>query len=355
MTTRLHLLLIVIGLAFVAGGLSTPADAVAITAEPRVPHAAEPFRLAFGGYSVDQFDHEQPEVEIDGTTIRVIRNSSLPGFPVPDDPWAFFVDVDPLPPGDYTVELWFRVTALPSPFSSTLPSTAPNKSDDLVLQASSTVFIEPPMTFDVRSIDPLFPAGYFLSGPRPMRFFGQVFAPSAGLEPPIVDHEARRIDLSVHRSQLLAPPPRDIEVEEVATLDLAAGTWTVTMSENDVVRVRRTIEVLPFPVTLHDGRFEVTVDWLNQDVLSAAPPVGPPSEDSALFWFFEATNWELMLKVLDGCALNGHYWVFGAAQTDLGYQIQIRDTLTDTIWTAENLAGTPSPAITDTTAFATCP
>jgi hypothetical protein len=50
------------------------------------------------------------------------------------------------------------------------------------------------------------------------------------------------------------------------------------------------------------------------------------SANSGLFWFFDLNNWEMLIKVLDGCAINGHYWVLGAATTDVGYQLEIRDT-----------------------------
>jgi hypothetical protein len=32
--------------------------------------------------------------------------------------------------------------------------------------------------------------------------------------------------------------------------------------------------------------------------------------DTGAFWFFAAANVELIVKVLDGCALNGAHWVF---------------------------------------------
>jgi hypothetical protein len=77
--------------------------------------------------------------------------------------------------------------------------------------------------------------------------------------------------------------------------------------------------------------------------------------DSGLFWFFHPDNWELMVKVLDGCALNGHHWVFAAATTTVEYTLTVTDTLTGETKAYHNPLGTPAVAITDTSALAGCP
>ena len=62
-------------------------------------------------------------------------------------------------------------------------------------------------------------------------------------------------------------------------------------------------------------------------------------------------NWEVLIKVLDGCSLNGHVWVFGASTTNLGYLIHVTDTVTGTFKEYRNEPGRPAPAITDPTVF----
>ena len=79
------------------------------------------------------------------------------------------------------------------------------------------------------------------------------------------------------------------------------------------------------------------------------------SDDSALFWFFEADNWEVMVKVLDGCAINAHFWVFAAATTDVEYELTVTDRFTATEKSYFNSLGNQAAAITDTVAFASCP
>ena len=70
-----------------------------------------------------------------------------------------------------------------------------------------------------------------------------------------------------------------------------------------------------------------------------------------MFSFFEETNWETLIKMLDGCSHNGYIWVSGTATTDLGYSIVVTDTMTAQAREYRNEPGLPAPAITDVTAF----
>jgi len=45
-----------------------------------------------------------------------------------------------------------------------------------------------------------------------------------------------------------------------------------------------------------------------------------------LLWFFDPTNPELLVKVLDGCALTQNFWVYISAGTDVGVELTVRDT-----------------------------
>jgi len=115
---------------------------------------------------------------------------------------------------------------------------------------------------------------------------------------------------------------------------------------------------LPGPATLclQGGRFRVEVIWHDHQGGSGPGQVVTCSNDgSGLFWFFAPDNWELMLKVIDGCALNEHFWVFSAATTDVGYDLTVTDTKTGQVAHYSNPPGKTAPAITDTAAFSTCP
>ncbi|MXW00271.1 MAG: hypothetical protein F4X59_00160 [Holophagales bacterium] len=82
---------------------------------------------------------------------------------------------------------------------------------------------------------------------------------------------------------------------------------------------------------LGQRRFEVQVHWTDPDVAGnfgsgGAIPVAT-SDESGLFWFFDPANLELVVKVLDGRVLNGHYWVFYGALSDVEYWVTVRDTV----------------------------
>ncbi len=103
----------------------------------------------------------------------------------------------------------------------------------------------------------------------------------------------------------------------------------------------------------HDARFKVTMAWQTAEQSGTAQRVaaGP---SSGLLWFFEPDNWEAMVKVLDGCAINDRYWIFAAIGTDVGYTLTATDTLSGEIRSYSNPIGTRSTAITDDQAFP-CP
>ncbi|MDE2976750.1 MAG: PKD domain-containing protein [Acidobacteriota bacterium] len=103
---------------------------------------------------------------------------------------------------------------------------------------------------------------------------------------------------------------------------------------------------------LLDSRYRVTVDWWREDGEQAlARVVREGTNDSALFAFFDPGNWEVLVKVLDGCSTNGHVWVYGASTTDLGYAIQVTDTVTGAVKEYRNETGRAAGAIADVTAF----
>ncbi len=106
---------------------------------------------------------------------------------------------------------------------------------------------------------------------------------------------------------------------------------------------------------LNQGRFQVVVEWRDFQSGTGSGQVVLSSSDSGLFWFFSPDNWEMMVKALDGCGLNDHFWVFASATTNVEYTLRVTDTETGLTKEYTNPLGTAAPAITDTAAFATCP
>lgn len=107
---------------------------------------------------------------------------------------------------------------------------------------------------------------------------------------------------------------------------------------------------------LHDGRFTARVEWSLPSGATGSGTVVPDSvtSEGGLFSFFGPENPELLVKVLDGCASNGHFWVLGAAATNVRFVLQITDSVTGASWRHENAANTLAPAFADTRAFP-CP
>ncbi|MEA2601031.1 MAG: hypothetical protein QOF89_2023 [Acidobacteriota bacterium] len=109
-------------------------------------------------------------------------------------------------------------------------------------------------------------------------------------------------------------------------------------------------------LALRQGRFRAAATWrIGAGNTGTGKAAAPAADGSGLFWFFGPDNWELLVKVIDGCALNGHYWVYAAASTDVEYTLTVTDTVTGHTARYENPLGRRAPAVTDTQAFPTCP
>ena len=103
------------------------------------------------------------------------------------------------------------------------------------------------------------------------------------------------------------------------------------------------------------GRFKIEVDWTDfEGGTGTGTTLVSPADDSALFWFFQPDNIEVVAKVIDGCAVNDRYWFFAAAATTVAYDIIVTDTTDGTRRLYGNVLGERSPAYEDIDAFAAC-
>ncbi len=73
------------------------------------------------------------------------------------------------------------------------------------------------------------------------------------------------------------------------------------------------------------GRFVATVDWTIPGGRSGRGHAVPLTTDTGLFWFFDNSNVELVLKVLDGRPANGHFWVYYGGLSDVSYTLTVAD------------------------------
>lgn len=119
-----------------------------------------------------------------------------------------------------------------------------------------------------------------------------------------------------------------------------------------------TTECVPSDTVMCLGRnerFRVEGDWRDFDGNRGSFMTVPYTRDSGLVWFFNENNIEFLVKILNGCNFNGHFWVFAAATTDVEYTLTVTDTETGLVQTYSNPLGNAAAAITDTGAFETCP
>jgi len=108
---------------------------------------------------------------------------------------------------------------------------------------------------------------------------------------------------------------------------------------------------------LTGGRFEASVDWHTATATGSgfAVPL-PAAPQSGLFYFFDPTNIEMLIKVLNACVPPfNHYWVFFAATTNVEFAVVVADTQTGKTVAYFNPLNRSAPPVQDINAFATCP
>ncbi len=160
----------------------------------------------------------------------------------------------------------------------------------------------------------------------------------------LIQHRDADVAISESRRMLVVWSSRLLEGSAPSGFDIQGRSYRMPCVADDKT------------LCLNGGRFEVKVTWRDFE-----GGVGPGrdvlfgSDDSGLLWFFDPDNWEMLIKVLDGCGFNGHFWVFAAATTNVEYTLRVTDTETGLMRSYFNPLGTTAPALTDTEAFATCP
>jgi hypothetical protein len=90
---------------------------------------------------------------------------------------------------------------------------------------------------------------------------------------------------------------------------------------------------------LAGSRFRVRVLWRNGSAATGMGHAVGRTDQSGTFWFFGPENVELIVKVLDGRAVNSRFWVFAGSLTDLEYWLEVTDSTTGTVRLYHNAKG----------------
>jgi hypothetical protein len=140
--------------------------------------------------------------------------------------------------------------------------------------------------------------------------------------------------------------------EAAATPDGWVVSWERTTTGQAGVYARRfTLSCGSTSALCLGGRFQAEVAWRIAPTGAEGSGIPIPlTSDTGAFWFFDPANYELAVKVLDGRAINGHYWVFYGSLTDVEFDLTITDTATGQQRTYHNPGGTMASR-SDTEAF----
>ncbi len=156
-------------------------------------------------------------------------------------------------------------------------------------------------------------------------------------------------------------------IYQVVTSLVAAGSGTATVAADvsgpgaplfsDCVVADAHKDDADQALAMAGDRFCVSAVW--QDGAGGSGiglPVGHRSDGSGLFYFFSPDNWELSVKVIDGCAVNDRFWVFLSGSTDVGFTVTVRDVTGNTPTRRyTNAAHHLTSVVADTNAFPCTP
>ena len=176
-------------------------------------------------------------------------------------------------------------------------------------------------------------------------------------------------------------PPTDVELDPdspylfVVNLELRGGRSVDTVDHQCLLGVQTECDDDGTTACVPAGgprRFQVDIAWEDPfngqprqarvvDVGKSPATSTDPAGGFVEFQFSPLFD-QALIKILDGCNSSGgdfkpfnNFWVFSTATTDVEYTLTVTDTQTGATKLYFNESGQPAPAITDTSAFATCP
>jgi hypothetical protein len=113
---------------------------------------------------------------------------------------------------------------------------------------------------------------------------------------------------------------------------LAAGSYTVRQLDFSGALIATSVFQVSAPATalnMITGLFQATLLWRDPAVGTGtyAASAVQVSDKSGYFWFFDPASTEVSLKILDGTAINGFYWVFVASSNNVLFDLTVTQVL----------------------------
>lgn len=102
---------------------------------------------------------------------------------------------------------------------------------------------------------------------------------------------------------------------------------------------------------LNSDRFSVRTTFRTGQNATGSGGAAELTSDTGWFWFFNPTNAEVFVKVIDGCGVNNNFWVFASGLTDVEVVITVRDRILGTEHQYTNPLGTAFQPIQRTSDF----
>jgi hypothetical protein len=150
-----------------------------------------------------------------------------------------------------------------------------------------------------------------------------------------------------------------IPTEQSRPAGLAPGPdgamWFTESGANKIARVGEPPSCGADALCLRGSTYEVFATWTAADGGGGVGHAVSLGDESGYFWFFEPGNAEVVVKLLDGCPVNGHSWFFAAGMTNLAVTMTVWDLATGETRTYSSPAGASFAPIIDTAAFGCAP
>jgi hypothetical protein len=133
-----------------------------------------------------------------------------------------------------------------------------------------------------------------------------------------------------------------------------AGNYTLSLACSDGIS-NPGCSADPNTLCLNSDRFKVTATYDAGIGGSGPAQVVPLTDTTGYLWFFDPSNVEVVVKVINGCDSDGYYWVFAGGLTNVKVILTVTDTETEVEERYINPPNTAFRPIQDTGAFGTCP